>query len=82
MLPIMGPKPNENRRKESPIGPAGMRVPKTSINRKPTAKNKKIEVNIAPPKIKKKPVSLLALMAFYSIIQLIVVLLLMKFAVS
>ena len=38
--------------------------PNMHNNRNPVAKNRIIEVNMAPPKIKKKAVNLLALLAF------------------
>jgi hypothetical protein len=63
---MTGPKPNENMRKESPIGPAGMVVPRIVIKRNPVRKKRKTEVSITPPKIKKKAVNLLALIAFDS----------------
>ena len=68
MLPIIGPPINEIIRYVFPIGPTGIRAPKIAINRKPVTKNKAIEVNIAPPKIKKKHVNFIALLGSYFIL--------------
>ena len=65
MPPMIGPTPKEKARKASPMGPAGILVPKIVINRYPVKKNRAIEVNIAPPNTKKKAVIFLALLGSY-----------------
>ncbi len=62
MAPIIGPPTKENIKKLSPIGPLGILVPRIVIKEKPTTKNRMIEVNSAPPRMKKNPVSFLALL--------------------
>jgi hypothetical protein len=64
MPPMIGPKPNENMRKELPIRPEGILVPRIVIRINPVKKKRMTEVNIALPKIMKNSVSRLALIAF------------------
>jgi hypothetical protein len=61
----MGPILNEQSRKTFPRVPPGIFVPRIVIRRTPKAKNRKMDVKIALPRTKEKPVIFLARLGSY-----------------